>query len=441
MSIKLNCSQYNTMPEQVNENQKNIKTLADAYDIIANDYSKSFKVLDLSEYENRAVLPQEIINELSQDNIAIIYKCQVNYDTYKAIYNIASRGGYSIEFIATSSQPDQDGDYANLEISINRVIIDVNTRVLTYSYDTRQVVDNEKLDDELEEKMTIVDLSDYNNGDTISQDEYNLLLNDSTYGVYRQLDDIGSAKVLLTRREITTNNITLYGNVTMGGVNKDITVIYIILYINRTTRELTIYRRKDISGLNLIDFGIITQGDTIPQSMITKLLENKCIVSLRTSSTDDEIYSTYRVEDDMIYGNCSEVSNTFVVNIGWALDTTTGIIDYEEYECELINGQTRSYTPYYDSVNNQYVVNLEYDRNFCGVIHGGWNSRGIKTKINIGSKFCIFNTTGGVDGVQNYYNVSDNFITLMSNYGGRQEDGVMFAVIGDIVIVTLVLDI
>ena len=63
---------YNTLAEQVNENQKNIKTLSEAYDVLANDYSTTFKVLDLSMYSNNSVLPPEIVSELSQDNIAII---------------------------------------------------------------------------------------------------------------------------------------------------------------------------------------------------------------------------------------------------------------------------------------------------------------------------------------------------------------------------------
>lgn len=427
---------YNTLAEQVNENQKNIKTLADAYEVIANDYSTTFKVLDLSEYSNNSILPPEIVSELSLDNIAIIYKCRLDTEEYKAIYNISRRGS-EIEFVATSSQPNADSDFGTSVMSINRVVINVSTRQLKYYYENRRVVDNLELDEKLLDKMTIIDLTRYNNGSVVSNYDYERLLQDNTFIMYKQSSVAPLLKVFYNRRENGTTTLNFYGSVVMTAVD-DVIIYYYRIVINKETKVLTFSERKlDRKPSTIVDLGMVDNSTTIPQAKVDELLKGNCVVQLTTGNIEDPLLSPYFINDSGdIEGKCTWNNGYTTTYLEWVIDASTLSISITENEFGMMNTAVRAFTPVYDTNRDGYVLNLKNVSDGCGYVRGGWNTLNKDTYIDVGDKMSIYNNSSVISSESTLFTDNEQFIALNSNYGADNFDGFRFVAIGGIIIFT-----
>lgn len=82
--IEINCQPYNTLPEQVDENQKNIKTIAEVVNLVLEEGVDVF--LDLTHYTEDGTLTEEEFTKVSNAQTRIIYTT----GTEKSVYT--SRG-------------------------------------------------------------------------------------------------------------------------------------------------------------------------------------------------------------------------------------------------------------------------------------------------------------------------------------------------------------
>ena len=232
---------FNTMPEQVNENQKNIKTIAE---YLALKEEKDVNFLDLTHYTEDSALTDDEFAEVSKPNIYIIY----------------TAGGEKVIFGARGE--DEDAIYYQYERLRDSVYTRYNFIIYKESKDFELTQTPQEIGN-----AVMVDLSGYESGDNVPLELYNKIRNNANNIICKYND------LLLTVSISSYDNIiTVYGG-TINSEDKSVTYfngyidydetshiyydVFISFYIDGETFNPII---KDVSISNSAKYSFTTEN-------------------------------------------------------------------------------------------------------------------------------------------------------------------------------------